>query len=203
MHDSSGGFVEIRIVGNDDRVFSTHFGNDPFDPKLARLRLSSPLVDAQSNLFRAGKGDKARLGMVHDHVADLRSGSGHEIHHACRQAGFFDQLKEFVSDRRRIRRRFQNNSVAGDDCRRGHPGHNCQRKIPGRDHRADSQRNVFEMVLFAGELNERLFAAVAQHLPAVELKKIDRFRGVAVGFGPGFGDLVNHPGGQFMLAGAH
>ena len=42
-----------------------------------------------------------------------------------------------------------------------------------------------------------------QHVSRIEFEEIDRLGGVAVGFGPGLRDFVNHPGRQLVFARAH
>ena len=42
-----------------------------------------------------------------------------------------------------------------------------------------------------------------QHVSRIELEEVDRLGGVAIGFGPGFRDFINHPGRQFVFARAH
>ena len=122
---------------------------------------------------------------MRDHrLARLRAAAD-EVNHALGQSGLFDDLDEFCGDGRRVRRRFENDSVAGDDRGQCHTRHDSERKIPRRNYRTDAERNVFEDVLLARIRCDRLFARPAQHLATVELAKIDRLRNIAVGLGPG------------------
>jgi hypothetical protein len=59
------------------------------------------------------------------------------------------------------------------------------------------------MVLLAGNLSQRLVGRITQHLATVELAEVDRFGSVAVGFGPGLCDFVNHPRRQLVFTLAH
>ena len=49
------GVFQIRAGIDDDGVFSSHLGHDPFQPDLPRLHLSGDLIDVNADLFGAGK----------------------------------------------------------------------------------------------------------------------------------------------------
>jgi hypothetical protein len=75
-----------------------------------------------------------------------------------------------------------------------------EREVPRRDDDADAERDVGEAVVFALDACERLRRCVAQHLACVELAEVDGLGRVAVGLGPGLGDLVHHPRGEVVFA---
>src|SRR6185436_6970669 len=49
LHYAGRRFVEIRIVGNDDRILTAHFRDDALDPELSVVNLRGALIDAQTN----------------------------------------------------------------------------------------------------------------------------------------------------------
>ena len=94
--------------------------------------------------------------MCDDGAAEVRALAGAEIDDAIRQADLFEQLHELGGDGGRVDGRLQDHGVSGDDGRRGHSGHDGEGEVPGRNHRADAERNVAELVALAGELDGRL-----------------------------------------------
>ena len=81
-----------------------------------------------------------------------------------------------------------------------HARHDGQREVPGRDHHADTERDVEELVVFAGDLRDRLRFGEPQRLAAVELEKVDRLGDVGVRLGPALAHLVDHPRRELELA---
>ena len=167
------------------------------------MNLRPAFVNAQTNFFRPSEGDKARLRMIDDHVANFRTRAGHEVDDTRRHARLFQQLKKLVGNRGRIGRWFQNRTVPRNDGCCGHSRHDGARKIPWGNHCAHTQRNVFKMIFFAGYFSKRLGRRVAQYLMRVELAEIDRLSRIAIGFRPGLRHFINHPGRQFMFPFSH
>ena len=159
------------------------------------MNLRPTFVDAQTNFFRSGEGDKARLRMIDDHVAHFRTRARHEVDDTRRHARLFQQLEKLVGNRGRIGRWFQNDGVPRNDRGRGHSRHDGARKIPRGNHCARTQRNVFEMIFFAGYFSKRLRRRVAQHLMRIELAEVDCLSRIAIGFRPGLRNFINHPRG--------
>ena len=116
---------------------------------------------------------------------------GNEVHDAGRYADLVQQIDEPRGDDGRIARRFEHDRVAGDDRGRRHADHDRAGEVPRRDHRADAQRDVDELVAFALERHDRLRPRVAQRLARVELEEVDRLGDIAVGFGPALADFVD------------
>ena len=203
MHDAGRSRVEVSIISDDDCILAAHFSYHTLDPKLSFLNLGRAFVYAQAYFFRASEGDETSLWMIDDDIADFRAGAGHEIHHTRGHPSFFKQFKKLVGDRRRVRRRLEHHGVARHNRRCRHARHYRQRKVPWRNHCAYSERNVIKMIVFAGQLYQRLPACVSQHLMGIKLAEVDRFGSVPVRLRPGLRHCVNHPGRQFMFALPH
>src|SRR5277367_5331619 len=86
------GRIEIYFPVDNDRVLAAHFGDDALDPELAGVMLGSQLVDAQTHVARTGEGDKTRLGMRHEGIADFRAGASEEAERLRREAGLKQQF---------------------------------------------------------------------------------------------------------------
>ena len=76
-----------------------------------------------------------------------------------------------------------------DDRRRRHADHDRAGEVPRRNHDADAERDVDHLVFLAFDRDDRLRLRVAQRFARVELEEVDRFGGVAVGFGPALADF--------------
>jgi hypothetical protein len=75
-------------------------------------------------------------------------------------------------------------------------------KIPRRNHRAHSQRDVEQLIALAGILDRRGGLRKAQGFARIELKEVDSFGYVGIGFGPVLADFVRQPCAKFKFAGA-
>src|SRR5208282_4173991 len=83
----------------------------------------------------------------------------------------------------------------------GHAGHDGEGEVPGRDDRADAERDVEEFVPLAGILDGRGRGGEAEGLASVKLKKINGFANVGVGLSPVLPDFIGEPGEELELAG--
>ena len=160
------GGVDIGVGIDDDGVFAAHFEDGALDPELARLLLRGGLVDVQANFARAGEGDVADLRMRHQRVAEAGAAAGTEVHHAFGHSAFFEQFDKLRGNRRRIARGLQDNGVAADDRSERHAGHDGAGEVPGRNHRADAERNVGQ--------RSRARRAVARAVSALARRRASR-----------------------------
>ncbi len=138
--------------------------------------------------------------MLHNRIAEARSRSRAEIHHAARHSGLFQHLNELRGNRRRIARRLQDHRVPGHDRSRRHPRHDGEREIPRRNHRAHAQRNIDQFIRLPRQLDRRLRLRQPQRLAAVELEKVDRLAHVGIGLGPVLAHFVRKPCAELEIA---
>ena len=101
------------------------------------------------------------------------------------------QVDEPRCNDRRVARRLQDHGIAAHDGGGGHPDHDRAGEVPWRNHRADAERNIDELVSLAGNRDDRLRLRVAQRFARIKLDKVDRFGDVTVGLGPAFPDFVD------------
>ena len=141
--------------------------------------------------------------MLDERIADFAAAAGDEVHDAGRQSCFFEQREESIRDPRRVARRLEHDGVACDDGRGGHPRHDRQREVPRRNHRADAEGDVDEIVVLAFDLRDRLLARVAIRLARVELEEVDGLGRIRVRLGPRLADFERHRGRELVLALAH
>src|SRR5271157_381572 len=92
------GRVKIGVGADEDGVFSAHFEDGPLDPNLAGTDFGGALMNLQAHGFGAGECDEAGLGMLHDGVAEGRTGAGAEVHNSAWKSGFLKDLDEFGGD---------------------------------------------------------------------------------------------------------
>jgi hypothetical protein len=79
---ASDGFVEVRVVDDDDRVLPSHLGDHVLDVLLARRGLGDLSVDPQADLAGADERDDVDARMVDESLADLRPGPGKNLEHS-------------------------------------------------------------------------------------------------------------------------
>ena len=72
---------------------------------------------------------------------------------------------------------------------RGHAGHDGEGEIPRRNDRADTERDIEQLVALARVLDGGGGGGQAQRLARIELEKIDGLAHVGVGLGPVFADF--------------
>ncbi len=133
-------------------------------------------------------------------VADRSSGTRNEIDHSGRQTDLVQEIDENRCDHRSIARWFEHDRITGDERRRRHPGHDCERKIPRRNHDADAERNIAQHVFFAADRHERRRFVVTQRFAGVEFHEVDRFGRVGVGFRPALSDLEHEQRVEIIAA---
>ncbi len=170
---------------------------------LAGMMLRGAEMNFKTDGTRAGEGDEARFWMLDDGVAECWTGAGTEVDHAVGNAGLLEDFNEARGDCGRVARGLEDDRVAGDDGSGRHAGHDGEGKIPGRNHRTHAERNVEELVAFAGILNGRDGRGQAQRFAGVELEEVDGFAHVSIGLGPVFADFVGEPGHELELAPAN
>ena len=138
--------------------------------------------------------------MLDERVADGRAAAGQEVQDPRRDPGLLRRIEEHRRDARRVGRGLQDHGVSGHERGRRHPREDRERKVPGRNDRADAERDVLELVLLARIGRQGLRLREALHVPRVELAEVDRLGRVAVGLGPGLGFLEHHHRGELVLA---
>ena len=133
-------------------------------------------------------------------IAETGPSAGAEIDHALGHAGFFQQFDKFRCDGRRIARRLQDDGVAADDRGNRHSRHNGAGKIPRRNHRAHTKRNIHQRVALAGQLDRSLRLRKTQGFASIKLAEVDGLGNVGVGLAPIFADFEDQPRHEFHLA---
>ena len=91
-----------------------------------------------------------RLRVLDERIADRRAAAGQEVQHAVRHARLVARLEEHRGDAGRVGGGLQHDRVAGDDRGGRHAGQDREREVPRRDHDADAERDVLELVSLAG-----------------------------------------------------
>ena len=157
-------------------------------------------MDIQTDIARAREGNEPHLGVLHQAVAEGGAGTRAEIDHARRHAGFFERLEELGRDGGRIARRLQHHGIAAHRRGRRHAGCNGAGEIPGRDHRADAERDVTQVIAFAGRLHHRLGLGQDQSLAGVKFQEVDGLAGIGLGFIVILAHFQNQPGIELQLA---
>ena len=111
-------------------------------------------------------------------------------------------LEELRRDGHGVAAGLEDHGVAADDRGHGHAGEDGQGEIPGRDDRADAEREVAQFAALAGELHRGRGFGEAQRFAGVELDEVDGFGHFGVGLGEVLADLEDEPGRplEFMVA---
>ena len=94
----------------------------------------------------------------------------------------------------------QDDRVATHDGGQRHAAHDGAGKIPRRNHHAHAQRNVTQPAALARQLHGRPGVGEAKRFQGVEIAEVNQFSDVAIGLGPVFADLEDHPRHQLELA---
>ena len=202
--DARGGLVQVRGFVHENRVLAAHLQDRAFEPLLAGLHRGRALVDAEAHLLAAGKRDKARERMIHQHIPHRATRAGQKIKHA---RGKMQLVHKELShpcrhDRRRAGR-LQHRGVARDDGRGRHAGHNGVREVPRRNHDTHAEWDVVELGLVVRLRMRRVRLAQAQHLPAVELQEIDGLGRVYIRLDPRLAGLEDIQRAELVPALAH
>src|SRR5713226_5124217 len=184
--------VDIRFVVHHDAVLAAHLQHRALDPDLPRHGFARKLADAQPYFLRARESDVARLGMLHQRVANGPARPGDEIHRFLRNARLKKDVDEFCRDRWRITGRLEHHRIPRNQRSRSDSRHDGARKIPRWNHYAHAQRNINKVVALAAHRDQLLRLAQSQHFAAVEFQEVDRFRDVRIRFRPGLADFVAH-----------
>src|SRR5205823_13150605 len=121
--------------------------------------------------LRSGEGDEADAWMLDERVAHLRAAAAQEIDDTRRHARFLQEREEAPGNPRRVRGWLENDGVAGNGRRAGHPRHDGQRKVPGRNDRAGAEWNVEEIVVFRVDPRDRLVAGIPIGLARIEIEE--------------------------------
>ena len=100
----------------------------------------------------------------------------------------------------RIAGRFKHDGVAADQAGAGHAERDGVGEIPGRNHRADAQRDVAQEAAFAGELDDRFGLVEDERLARVKFQEVDGFGGIGFGFVVVLTHFEHQPGVEFELA---
>ena len=142
--------VHIGLGVHDDRVFAAHLEDGAFDPNCpfwgfaARSWISRPTslepVNAMKRVF----------GCVTTALPNVAPAPGQKFTTPAGMPHCSQHFDKLCRNRRRIARWLQDHRIAADDRRRRHARHDRRGKIPGRDYRADAERDVAQCVAFAG-----------------------------------------------------
>ena len=76
MNHSLNGFIEVRIVIDDDGVFATHLGHDVFDSCLAVIGFGGGFVNTKTDWQRTSKGNQVDIGTSHQLGTNVFSYTG-------------------------------------------------------------------------------------------------------------------------------
>src|SRR5215208_6827934 len=194
LDDVRGGGVEIRRVIYYHRVLAAHLGYDPLDPALVLYLSGRQLVDAESRLHRAGKGDKARPCILYQIVPNLRAVARQEVQDAFGQTRLLEDFGHHGADDARELRGFHDDGVSRNDGSARHPRKNGGREVPGSDNDPDTHRLVSVAALLAGDGVDLHPVLEPEHLPGVVLQEVYRLCDLGVGLGPGLAAFVGLPG---------
>src|SRR5439155_17434460 len=157
---------------NDNEVLAAYFGYDALDPDLAGPRTSGFFGNVKADLLGSCKCNEPGPGMLYQGIAGRSASPGEKIDDAMRESCLTQDLQEKCGNSRRVRGRFYDHGIAGDDCRRGHAGQDGAGKIPGWNHRAHAQRDVLELVVLSRNPDQRLRARIAKSFPPVKLAEV-------------------------------
>ncbi len=147
--------------------------------------------------FDPVKAMKRVLGLRHERFARGAAWSGEKADDVSGHARLIQNINEDCGDGRRIARRLHHHRVSRDDGSHRHAAHNRRRKIPRRNHDADAERNIFEIVFFAVERGQFLRSTQAQRLASIVFAEIDQLGDVRIGFRPGLANFVAQPRVEF------
>ena len=164
--------------------------------------LAASSWNLQADFLGAGEGDKARLGMLDQGVAEAAAAAGDEVDHAIGRAAGFQGLEELRRDGHGVAAGLEDDGVAADDRGHGHAGEDGQGEIPRRNDGAHAEREVAQLAALAGPLHGRCGLGEAQRLAGVELDEVDGFGHFGVGLGEVLADLEDQPGRplEFVVA---
>ena len=200
--DSRHARFQIRVLVQDHEVLPAHLEDRALEPDLPLRHLRRALVDADPDLHRAGERHEPDAWMLHQRVANRPSRTGKEIQRPRGHSRLLQNLEYLPRRQGRVAARFQDRAVPRDDGRRGHSHRDRAGEIPGRDHHPDPERNVEEVVRFAGVRYQRVRGGrpPAHHLVGVEFTEVDRLGGVAVRLEPVLPHLEHHRGVDLVTA---
>jgi hypothetical protein len=137
VHGVLDGGVEVGIGQHDGGILAAHFQLN------AQAAFGGFGMQPVADLAGAREGDSLERRGFHQRPAELAAGSGHEIDHALRQAGFLQGLHQPPGAERRGAGGLQHHGVAADQRGRQFPRRDGAGKIPRRDqaHHADRLAN--------------------------------------------------------------
>ena len=164
-----GGCVQIFAIGKDDvGAFAARFG-----PDLLQVRLARVLHEQFAGGCRSGKGKRVHIHMQAERPARCRAKPRHHVEHTIRHARLCRQLRKPEGGQGRLLGGFQDNRVAGSQCRCRFPSRHIQRKIP-RHHGSDNpQRHTAHNCQIAGARRGHLVIHLVDCL-GVPLKEMRR-----------------------------
>ena len=148
------GGVEVRVGEDDHRVLAAELEGDVLD-----AHAGGGLLDLQAGGDRAGEADAADLRMPDDRVAGLRAAADHVEH--ARWEALTGQLAEDERRERDLRRRLDDDRVAGDERAEDARGGEHHRVVVGEDLADDPVGLVGRVVQVAGGGRDRATAVPA------------------------------------------
>ena len=196
-HDTRHGFVQVRIVVYDNRVFPSHLANHPFQLRLTRPHHGRLLQDFESHLPAPGKGDLSDQGMFHQGFADYLALSRKKQHHISRKTHLQHACVQTVADGAGLLGRLHQHRVTRHQSRDTHTAQNGQREIPRCDHRRRPPAAVRQFVGLTRNPGQGSGSQFAQRLPGVVAAKVDGFSHIGIRLLPGFTLFEGLQGGQF------
>ena len=124
--ESFDGARDVGVGHDDDVVFRSAIGLDAF--AVAGAGFENVFRDRR----RADEGNGAHFRMSEKRV-DAFASAMHDVEHAFRQAGFFEQLDEVVGGQRDFLARLEDEGVSAGESEREHPHRDHGGEVEGRD----------------------------------------------------------------------
>jgi hypothetical protein len=118
---------------------------------------------AAAHALRAGEGDAVDVLVVDKGLADAAAADDH-VEHALRQAGLVQDGDQGLGGRRGRAGGLDHHRVAEGQRRRGLPGRDGDREVPGRDQAEDADRLAVGLDLHAGAHGGQVLPVQAQGL---------------------------------------
>ena len=185
--------IKVRIPVNNDRVFSTHLRNDPFDKRAPLCRdFGRGGIDGKSYGSRTCEGDQGHIGMMD------KTGTYHlslplkQVDDTIGKPDLAHHLHEQTPHQARLLRGFDDNRVSSGQSRCGHACQNRKGKIPGCNHARNPSRGIGESILFPSDIRP-LRTLHLHSTRRIESTKVDCLTDVIGGFTPRLSTLKHLP----------
>ena len=187
------GEIHVRVLHDEDRVLAAHLEVQPLERRSAGLR------DPPADLGRARVGDDLDVWVLDERIADLAARAHDDVEDPRRKPRLLEDARERDDRGRSVRRRLDDDRVAGDERGHGLPRRDRHREVPRRHEGADAHRLADAHRELVRQLRGCREAEEPAPLARGEEGHVDRFLDVAPRLGEDLAHLARHQARELLL----